>query len=143
MKSMKNISIFLFLFLLGCGTLMAQPIRKSSYEQTLRAARESFKTRNYVYALERYEEAYEDKEDRSLIDTIAWLNFQIRDYQRAERWFARIMRRAEDNELTEYRYTYGQLLKMNEKYDEAVAEFQKFLDHSSNDSLKTLVKTKW
>ncbi|MCO6493407.1 MAG: OmpA family protein [Phaeodactylibacter sp.] len=138
---MKNIPILILLFLLGGSALMAQPIRKSSYEQTLRAARESFQTRNYVYALERYEEAYEDKEDRSLIDTIAWLNFQIRDYRKAERWFARILRRAEEGELNEYRYIYGQLLKMNEKYDEALEEFQKFLDHSSNDSLNTLAKT--
>ena len=55
---------------------MAQPILESSYEQTLWRPR-SFQTLNYVYALERYEEAYEDKEDRALIDTIAWLNFQI------------------------------------------------------------------
>ncbi|MCB9285888.1 MAG: OmpA family protein [Lewinellaceae bacterium] len=137
---MKNISILILLFLLGCGTLMAQPIRKSSYEQTLKAARESYKTRNYVYALERYEEAYEDKEDRSLIDTIAWLNFQIRDYRRAERWFARILRRAEEGELNEYRYIYGQLLKMNESYDEAIEEFQKFLAQSTNDSLNNLAK---
>ncbi|MCB0564136.1 MAG: OmpA family protein [Phaeodactylibacter sp.] len=137
---MKNIPILIFLFLLGCGTLMAQPIRKSSYEQTLRAARASFDSLNYVYALERYEEAYDDKEDRALIDTIAWLNFQIRDYRKAERWFARVLRRAEEGELNEYRYTYGQLLKMNEKYDEAIEEFQTFLNASSNDSLNTLAK---
>ncbi len=137
---MKNIPILILLFLLGCGTMMAQPIRKSSYEQTLRAARESFKNRNYVYALERYEEAYEDKEDRALIDTIAWLNFQIRDYRRAERWFARILRRAEEGELNDYRFIYGRLLKMNESYDEAIAEFQMFLDHSTNDSLNTLAR---
>ncbi len=137
---MKNISILSLLFLLGCGTLTAQPIRKSSYEQNLRAARESFAGRNYVYALERYEEAYEEKEDRSLIDTIAWLSFQIRDYSRAERWFARVLRRAEEGQLNDYRYTYGQLLKMNEKYDEAIEEFHKFLASSSSDSLKTLAR---
>ncbi|MCB0599230.1 MAG: hypothetical protein KDD28_34485, partial [Phaeodactylibacter sp.] len=108
---MKNIPILLLLFLLGCGTAMAQPIRKSSYEQTLRAARAAYDSLNYVYALERYEEAYEDKEDRALIDTIAWLNFQIRDYRKAERWFARVLRRAEEGELNDFRYIYGQLLK--------------------------------
>lgn len=140
MKLMKNISILSLLFLLSCGVLTAQPIRKSSYEQTLRAARESYANRNYVYALERYEEAYEDKEDRALIDTIAWLNFQIRDYSRAERWFSRILRRAEEGQLNEYRYIYGQVLKMNEKYDEAIEELQKFLASSSSDSLNTLAK---
>ncbi|MCB9036968.1 MAG: OmpA family protein [Lewinellaceae bacterium] len=137
---MKNIPILLLLFLLGCGTAMAQPIRKSSYEQTLRAARAAYDSLNYVYALERYEEAYEDKEDRALIDTIAWLNFQIRDYRKAERWFARVLRRAEEGELNDFRYIYGQLLKMNEKYDEAIEEFQTFLNASSNDSLKALAQ---
>ena len=140
MNSMKNIPILLLLFLLGCGTAMAQPIRKSSYEQTLRAARAAYDSLNYVYALERYEEAYEDKEDRALIDTIAWLNFQIRDYRKAERWFARVLRRAEEGELNDFRYIYGQLLKMNEKYDEAIEEFQTFLNASSNDSLKALAQ---
>ncbi len=119
---------------------MAQPLSKSSTEQSLIAARKAMSNKDYVNALERYEEVYEENDDRALIDTIAWLQFYIRDYRTAERWFSRILRRDKEGELDSYRFTYGRLLKMNEKYNEAIPEFQKFLASNPGDSLATLAK---
>ena len=140
MKLMRNFAIILVLFLAGSLALQAQPIRKSSYEGMLAAAREAYKTENYVFALEKYEEAYEEKEDKALIDTLSWLYFRVRDYRRAERSFARIMRRDKEGELADYKFVYGRLLKMNEKYDDAIKELQDFVSATSSDSLKTLAK---
>jgi len=138
---MKNIFLLtLFICLLGGQLLQAQPIRKSAYNETLAAAREALSNQDYVNALERYEEAYDEKQDRALIDTIGWLQYRIRDYRSAERWFARILRRDDEDKLIEYRYAYGQLLKLNEKYSEAVAELERFLTSNPNDSLKVLAK---
>ncbi|HQU60192.1 MAG TPA: tetratricopeptide repeat protein, partial [Saprospiraceae bacterium] len=137
---MRNFAIILVLFLAGSLALQAQPIRKSSYEGMLAAAREAYKTENYVFALEKYEEAYEEKEDKALIDTLSWLYFRVRDYRRAERSFARIMRRDKEGELADYKFVYGRLLKMNEKYDDAIKELQDFVSATSSDSLKTLAK---
>ncbi|MCG8331834.1 MAG: OmpA family protein [Chitinophagales bacterium] len=137
---MKNILLLILFFLLGAHFVDAQPIRKSSYEMTLRAAREAYATQDHVNALDRYVEAYEEKQDRSLLDTIAFLQFRVRDYRSAERYFARILRRDKENKLNDYRYVYGQLLKMNEKYSEAIDELQKFLATASGDSIRTLTK---
>jgi peptidoglycan-associated lipoprotein len=126
--------------MLGGQMLQAQPIRKSSYEENLGAAREALGNQDYVNALNRYEEAYDEKGDRALLDTIAWLGYQLRDYRSAERAFSRILRRDKDNEFQHYRYIYGQLLKMNEKYDEAIEELQKYLTIASGDSIRTLTK---
>lgn len=140
MKLMKNIAL-LFILILGLGAkLGAQPINKSSYEGMLAAAREAYQTQNHVFALEKYEEAYEEKEDRALIDTIAWLSFKVRDFRRAERSFSRILRRDKEGELADYKFVYGRILKMNGKYDEAVKELQEFIATSSSDSLKRLAK---
>jgi peptidoglycan-associated lipoprotein len=135
---MKNIPLLILLFILGGQLLHAQPIRKSSYEMTLVAARESYAKQDYINALERYKEAYEEKQDKALIDTIAWMSYKIRDYRSAERWFARMLRRDKENEYNDYRYVYGQLMIMNEKYSEGIEELQKFLETAKGDSIRTL-----
>lgn len=139
---MKNIlALFLLLFVLSGQWLYAQPIRKSSYEMTLVAARESYAKQDHVNALERYKEAYEEREDRALVDTIAHLYYRVNDYRNAERWFARILRRDREGKLNRYRYIYGQLLKINGKYDDAVKELQTYLETSAKgDSIRTLTK---
>ncbi len=140
MKLMRNFAIVFVLFLAGSLALQAQPIRKSSYEGMLAAAREAYRTENYVFALEKYEEAYEEKEDRALIDTLSWLYFRVRDYRRAERSFSRILRRDEEGKLADYKFVYGRLLKMNEQYDEAITVLQEFVSATGSDSLRTLAK---
>ncbi|MCI4648050.1 OmpA family protein [Phaeodactylibacter sp.] len=138
---MKNAYFILGLILLsGLQVLQAQPLTKSSLDQNLIAARKSWANLDYVNALEYYEDAYEDSDERALIDTIAILQFKVRDYRSAERWFSRLLRRDKEEEFTKYRYTYGQLLKMNEKYAEAIEEFQLFLATNPGDSLETLAK---
>lgn len=136
---MKNALILLLLFgFLGGGMLHAQPITQSSYEENLKAARKAYANNDFVNALEFYETAYEDREDKSLRDTIAYLEFRIRDYRSAERTYRSILRRAEEGDKDHLRFNYGRLLKINEKYEDALAEFELFLKTNPADSLKTL-----
>ncbi|NRA49011.1 MAG: OmpA family protein [Phaeodactylibacter sp.] len=138
---MKNAYFIIGLLLFsGLQALQAQPLTKSSVEQNLIAARKSWANFDYVNALEYYEDAYEDNSERTLIDTISILQFKVRDYRTAERWFSRLLRRDKEGVYNKYRYTYGQLLKMNEKYAEAIQEFQLFLATNPGDSLETLAK---
>jgi peptidoglycan-associated lipoprotein len=135
---MKNI-FFLFLILLCFGqVLQAQPIRKSNYEMTLAAARESYGNQDYINALDYYKEAYEEEKEKALVDTIAWLYLRVRDYRNAERWFGRLLNRDKEGKLNHYRYTYGQLLKLNGKYAQSIEEFQQYLDIAKGDSIITL-----
>ncbi|HMO40116.1 MAG TPA: DUF1573 domain-containing protein [Saprospiraceae bacterium] len=133
--------IFTLLVLLGLTTvLMAQPLRKAAYDVLLQVAEEQYEKRDYYNALKKYQEAYEDKEDRTLLPKIAWLQYLIRDYRGAERTYTRFLRRDKDNEFVETRFTYGRVLKMNGKYEDAIEAFREFIAASSNDSLKTLAQ---
>lgn len=133
--------IFTLLVLLGLTTvLMAQPLRKAAYDVLLQVAEEQYEKRDYYNALKKYQEAYEDKEDRTLLPKIAMLQYLIRDYRGAERTYTRFLRRDKDNEFAETRFTYGRVLKMNGKYEDAIEAFREFIATSSNDSLKTLAQ---
>lgn len=138
---MKNAYIILGLLLFSSLQLLqAQPLTKSSVDQSLIAARKSLANLDYVNALEYYEDAYDENSDRALIDTIAMLQFKVRDYRSAERWFSRLLRRDDENQFVEYRFIHGRLLKMNEEYEEAIEALQLFLASNPNDSLETLAK---
>lgn len=134
--------IALIASLFMCLTLSAwsQPIRKSSYASMLKVAKERLEAKDYYNALEWYEKAYEERREDELVPIIAELHYQLRDYNRAERWYARVLRRDDENKFADMRFRYGRLLKMNGKYEEAIPELQRFIDYTRNDTLKTLAK---
>lgn len=107
----------------------------------IKTAEELYEKKDYYNALEWYEKAYEEREDESLLPTIAELQLKLRDYQRAERIYARLLRRDEDNQYADLRLPYGRALKMNGKYREAVEELQKFADETTDPKLKELAET--
>jgi len=140
-KSMKKASILTLLFFaMGGSLLQAQPITQSSYEENLKAARKAFQNEDWYNALDRYETAHDDRKDDALLDTIAWCQYHLRDYRSAERSFRRVLRLADEGEKDELRFVYGQLKKINQKYDEAIPEFEKFLATNPGDSLEVLVE---
>jgi len=118
----------------------AQPISGSSVEMMVATAEECLAKKDYYNALEWYEKAYDDNKDAALRPIIAELHFLLRDYTRAERTYAAVLRRDRENAYMHLRFNYGRVLKMNEKYPEAIAELQLFLDESDNDSLKVLAR---
>ena len=118
------------LFILTIGaifTLGAQPLNKASYETMIETAEELVGLKDYYNALEWYEKAFDEREDRTLIPIIAKMNYELRDYARAERWYVRLLRRAGATEFPEERFLYARSLKMQGKYDEALPVFQEFL----------------
>ncbi len=137
---MRKIFTLTFLLGLAASIALAQPIRKAAYDVLLQVAEEQYQKKDYYNALKKYEEAYEDKEDRTLLPKIADLQYLIRDYIGAERTYARILRRDENNQFMEKRFLYGRVLKMNGKYPDALDQLRLFIDNTTNDSLKTLAQ---
>ena len=137
---MKPALLIVVITCLGLNVAFSQPITTSSYETMIETAEEALSNQDYYNALEWYEKAYEEKNDRALTLTIAELHYQLRDYSRAERWYGRLLKRDKKNEHADKRFIYGRILKMNGDYTEAVAELQRFVNESYNDSLKTLAK---
>lgn len=131
------------LFILTMGTIFtleAQPLNKASYETMVKTAEELVDQKDYYNALEWYIKAFEEREDRALIPIIGKMNYELRDYGDAERWFTRLFRRAQDTEYPEERFMLARSLKMQGKYDEAITAFQEFLLLSSDPAMKQLAQ---
>lgn len=135
---MRRILLLLVFASFFVSMLEAQPIRKSTYDNMIKAAEQSLANQDYYNALDWYEQAYEEREDKTLLPTIADMHFQLRDYRKAERWYGQLIRRDKENQYAEYRYTYGRVLKMNEKYPEAIEVLQQFANETKSDSLRKL-----
>jgi peptidoglycan-associated lipoprotein len=124
---MKRLYTLFILSLATLFTLGAQPLNKASYETMIETAEELVGNQDYYNALDWYEKAFDEREDRALIPIIAKMNYELRDYGDAERWYARLLRRAEETEFSEERFYYARSLKMQAKYDEALSAFQEYL----------------
>jgi peptidoglycan-associated lipoprotein len=135
---MTRILIFTIgLFLLVMG-LNAQPIKKSSYQTMIEVAEEQYLLGDYYNSLEWYEKAFQEKGEVRFLPRIAELHYLLRDYIRAERAYARLLRRDNEGLLDSLRFQYGRCLKINGKYPEAMDEFTAFINTTENDKMKQL-----
>ncbi len=125
----------------GLVSLSAQPVGKSSYEVLLQGAEEALAKKDYYLALERYEEAYDEKKDRGLSLTIAELHYLLRDYTKAERAYRRLLDRDKENKYAAERFNYGRVLKMVGQYPDAIVELQKFIEETNDPIKKQLAQS--
>ena len=96
--------------------------------------------KDYYNAVILYEEAFEERQNESLLPIIAGLHLKLRDYVKAQRAFARFLRRDKNDKYVSLRLDYARALKMTGNYEEAIPEFQKFLESSPGDSLGEIVQ---
>ncbi|MEM9835867.1 MAG: OmpA family protein [Bacteroidota bacterium] len=136
-----------FLLLIACcsvAALAAQPLAGSStLEQLIVAAELAEEQKNWNFALDQYELAYEkDDEATELLAKMAMLQYKIRDFSSAERSYNRIFRKIEPTDTTfnEHRFRYGRILKMNEKYDDAIIQLQDYLRHATDENKRQLAQ---
>lgn len=135
-----------FLLLLVCcslAQLAAQPLAGSStYEKLIEAAELAESQMNWSAALDKYKEAYDKQEDEALMPMIARLNYDLRDYNSAQRDYKRVFRKIEPTDTTFnlHRFYYARSLKIMGEYDDAIMVFQDFLRHTTDKDLKTLAE---
>lgn len=128
-------------FLLLCGlSLSAQPINKATPEANLKAAQEAESTNNPYEALNLYQKVYEETKDKALLVKMAKLQYDLRDYDRAEKAFNRIVTRDRKNEYPELKYWLAMSLKYNGKYAEAADMFNLYLTDAADENLKKSAK---
>lgn len=137
---MKSYFSILFLLLFAGLSMQAQPLRKSSREANLEAAEAAVADKNYYQAITLLEKAYEEIEDASLLPQMAEMNYQLRDYTKAARYYGQLLRKDKQNEYVELRYKYGRCLKMNGNCEDALEEFQKFIGATKDEKLKELAQ---
>ena len=97
----RHIFILFLLIVLPGMVLVAQPLNRSTPDAMLKSAQEAESTGNPYAALEFYEDVYDETKDKAINVKIAMLNFELRDYQQAERLLSRIVLRDRRNEYTE------------------------------------------
>lgn len=96
--------------------------------------------KDYYNAVILYEEAFEERQDESLLPMIASLHLKLRDYVKAQRALARLLRRDKNDKYISLRLDYARALKMTGNYAEAIPEFKKFLESAPGDSLLEIVQ---
>ncbi len=104
----------------------------------LQAGAEKLAEKDYYNALDQYELAYEESQDKALTPIIAEIHYLLRDYEKAERWYSRLFQRDKKDEFVAKRFEYGRMLKMNGKCDLAVAEFKTFIEATTDEKRKEL-----
>lgn len=123
-----------------------------SQNKKVEKADETFGTGEYYKAMEQYSKIY-DKKDLDK-ETKAYITYQIaecyrfvNDFKKAEHKYKSALSRGYENPLALLHY--GQMLKINEKYDEAVEAFEQYLklvpkDEEAKNALEsTKLCSKW
>jgi hypothetical protein len=87
--------------LLASITLWGQPLNKATYSTMIAIAEEKMAEYDYYNALDWYLKAYEERQDDETSVTIARLQYLLRDYSRAEKAYARVLRRDKKEKYTE------------------------------------------
>ncbi len=137
---MQNKLITLSIALLAAFSMNAQPINDSAYDVLIKSAELAVQNYDYYNALDLYEKAYEQSEDKTLLVPIAELQYNLRDYYRASKKYRQLLRRDKKNEYKELRFYYARSLKMIGNYDDAIQEFNRFIDETDDPKMKKLAE---
>jgi len=122
------------------SSIDAQPLNKSTYASMLRTADLAYSTNDYYNALEWYKSAYEEEKTLETTYRIAQCLYKLRDYAKAEKRFARVLKKDKDGMYPDVVFYHAKMQKMNGKYADAVAGLQSFIATTQNDTLKNLAR---
>ncbi|WP_236975628.1 DUF1573 domain-containing protein [Membranihabitans maritimus] len=127
--------IILSFILLQSGYLISQPLSEIPLRFKIEAADSAYFKNDYYNALEWYNEVYREERNVKYMSRIAELYYKIRDYKRAERWYARLLDKDAEGDYPLARLNYGKVLKSNGKYNESAIVFQEIQEGMYSDSI--------
>ncbi|MBC7777052.1 MAG: tetratricopeptide repeat protein, partial [Phycisphaerae bacterium] len=134
---MKKILFFLTLAMFLAICAKAQPLNRATPEANLKSAQEAEANGNPYAAAELYEKYLsENKNDKAISAKLAKLNFDLRDYEKAEKNFNKLVSRDRKMEFTELKYWLALSMKYNGKYAEAVDMFNQYITDGTDEALK-------
>jgi len=138
---MKKILFFLTIALFSAIGAKAQPLNRATPEANLKSAQEAEADGNPYAALVLYEKYLdENKTDKQTAAKVAKLNFDLRDYEKAEKGFSRLVNRDRKLEFTELKYWLALSMKYNGNYAEAVDMFNQYITDGADEALKKASK---
>jgi peptidoglycan-associated lipoprotein len=133
---MKKFISSIALLLLAFCAVHAQPLNRATPDAMLKSAEEAEAANNTYAALELYEDVYNARKDKLIAAKVGKLNYDLRDYASAEKWFSRLVLRDRTGEYTELKYYYAMCLKATGKYAEAIEVFNQYIAEGANNDLK-------
>lgn len=134
----RYIPIIPALLILFVASLCAQPVDEFAYDRMLETAESELAKNEYYNALEWFEKCYDEQpDDLRLSERLAYVQYLLRDFKRAENWYSRLLRKDKERKFELARYYYGRVLKMNGKTDQARLQFQRVLDTVQDSDLRT------
>lgn len=137
-----KISIFQIIFFsITAVSVFGQPIRAYNYDGLMRGGELSMFKKDYYNAVDLYEKAYKERKSPDLALQIANLHYILRDIPKAENWYKRALIKDKDMTMPEAHFALGRIYKMNGKYEDAAAVFQKFITMAEDGPLRELAKT--
>ncbi len=126
-----------FLSLLCTLAAVAQPMSgRNTYKQMVETADEQFQLNEYHNALEWYQKAFDEIASNELQYKIAHLLYLTRNYEAAEKAFAKVEKKDKDTSFPETPYWLAMMQKMNGKYDDAIKGFEAFAKETEDVTLK-------
>lgn len=138
---MKKFLFFLTLVLFSAIGVKAQPLNRATPEANLKSAQEAEANGNPYAAAELYEKYLaENKTDKQTMVKVAKMHFDLRDYEKAEKGFSRLVSRDRKLEFTELKYWNALSMKYNGKYAEAVDMFNQYIADGADEALKAAAK---
>lgn len=136
----KLFALLIFTSLVAVG-LHAQPLNRSTPEANLKSAQEAEANGNPYEAALLYEKYLsENKNDKQTAAKVAKLNFDLRDYEKAEKGFSRLVSRDRKLEFTELKYWLALSMKYNGKYADAADMFNQYIADGADEALKAAAK---
>jgi len=143
---MKRLIVFgFFLFPFFAQQVAAQFVadtvqQELSPRKTKRMATKLYKKASFYNSLEYWEKYYEKKPEKTAtIEKIANLNFQLRDYKLAEKWYKTLME-TDPEKFPKAQYSYALMQKYNGKYDESRENFSTFVNRYLADDSEEFIK---
>ena len=128
---MRNL-FAIFIFLSVATIAIAQPIQTNTYQQMIDTAEESMDSSDYYNAIEWFEKAYKEQKSNDLALAIADINYILKDYKRAERYYDRLVNRDKTGSYVSLRYDLAQTMKAQGKYQEAAEEYRVFISETDD-----------
>lgn len=135
MRRIFEFTLVAGIFLLATLSANTQPLSEPTYEMKLEYAYELYAEKDYYNAHDMFQECYRDSRDVQLLPQLAKLNYLLRDYERAERWYDRYISRDEEKLYVEDRFYYARILRILGKEEESREMFLEFMELSDDEDL--------
>ncbi len=139
-KNIKRLSTCVICIMASLTLAISQPLTTVPYNQMLDTADEMMELRDYYNAIEWYEKAYKESRDPNIAAQLGYLNYVVRNYKSSGNYYKRLLARDVDNLFIDERFYYGQVLKAQGEFPEALEQYNQFIELSTEEDNKVIAR---